>query len=806
MENKKIKILAIDDNRDNLITLKAIISEVIPQSVVYAEESGQRGIESARKNNPDVILLDIIMPVMDGYQVCKTLKADEQLSETPIIFLTALTGDKQSRILALEAGGEAFLAKPIDATELKAQILAMLKIKEAAAYKRNEKLRLEELVKKQTEELVNANIAALNLLEDLNAEIEIRKQSEEELKISKELLSETESIGKVGGWSFNIDTMEQKWTDEVYRIHEVEISSSPSVDAGINYYTNESRPIINKAVQRAIEHGENYDLELEIITAKGNTRAVHTIGKADLKNRRINGFFQDITEHKRAEEKLKLLNRAVEASSVAVEITDAEGNINYVNPFFTELTGYSYEEARGKNPRFLKSGNHPKEFYKDLWDNILSGKDWTGEFQNKKKNGELYWVKAVITPILNSNGKVANFVAIKEDITQSKKILQELIAAKLKAEESDQLKTSFLHNISHEIRTPLNSIVGFSEILTDPNLVPDVRRHFSDIIVKSSDQLLSIINDIISISTIEAGQEKLVLKNTNVNSKCKLIYEQFSVRAKNNNTTLRFDTPLADSDATILLDETKFMQILTNLLDNAFKYISQGHVYFGYNLKNDFLEFYVEDTGIGIHSDMHEEIFKRFRQVEVLDNRQYGGSGLGLSISKAYVELHGGEIWLKSEIGKGSVFYFTVPYKLEKQDSNSENQIVNEITLANNTPITVLIAEDEDFNFMLVEELLSGSNFNIIRVINGFEAVEICKTNKNIDLILMDIKMPLMDGYEATKQIKQFLPNLPIIAQTACSTEADKNKALTAGCDDFISKPFKQVQLISKIIEKTNKK
>ena len=186
MENKEIKILAIDDNRDNLITLKAIIYEVLPQSVVYVELSGQGGIASARKNDPDVILLDIVMPGLDGYEVCKIIKADEQLSETPIIFLTALKGDKQSRILALEAGGEAFLAKPVDSTELKAQILAMLKIKEAARYKKDKRQQLEEQVQKRTEELKSANIAALNLLEDLNSEIEIRKQSELELKKSEE--------------------------------------------------------------------------------------------------------------------------------------------------------------------------------------------------------------------------------------------------------------------------------------------------------------------------------------------------------------------------------------------------------------------------------------------------------------------------------------------------------------------------------------------------------------------------------------------------------------------------------------------
>jgi PAS domain S-box-containing protein len=366
MENKKIKILAIDDNRDNLISLKAIISEVLPQSLFYMELSGQGGIETARKIDPDVILLDIVMPEMDGYQVCKILKAEQHLSETPVIFLTALKGDKQSRILALEAGAEAFIAKPIDAIELKAQIQAMLKIKEAAALKKDEKLRLEALVQKRTEELTNANIASLNLLEDLKNENEIRRQREAELKISKELLSQTENIGKVGGWSFNIDTMEQKWTDELYRIHEIEISANPGVDAGINYYTRESRPIIGKAVQRAIENGENYDLELEIITAKGNIRAVHTIGKADLKNRRIYGFFQDITERKQTEKNLKeseerfrdLVDTINSGVAIYKVINDGTSGSDYIiqdfNQFALKHEKLKKEEVVGKSLKDIR--------------------------------------------------------------------------------------------------------------------------------------------------------------------------------------------------------------------------------------------------------------------------------------------------------------------------------------------------------------------------------------------------------------------------------------------------------------------
>jgi PAS domain S-box-containing protein len=520
----------------------------------------------------------------------------------------------------------------------------------------------------------------------------------------------------------------------------------------------------------------------------------------------ILGVTRDISERKSIMDKLRKLSRAVEQSPSLIAITDTNGDIEYVNPKFTETTGYSLQEVLGKNPRFLKSGYTSEAEYKNLWNTIVSGFDWNGEFHNKRKDGSLYWEDASITPIKTQDGKTTHYLAVKSDITEKKKMIDELIVAKEKAEESDQLKTSFLNNISHEIRTPLNAIVGFSSILSDPSLSSDKRKDFSDIIVDNSNQLLSIITDIINISTIDAGQEKLSLKSINVNSMCKLIYDQFAIRAKNKNISFRCVTPLDDSEATILLDEAKFIHVLNNLIDNAFKFIHKGHIIYGYKLVNNFLEFYVEDTGIGIHSDFHQEVFKRFRQVEFAATRQYGGAGLGLSIAKAYVEMHGGEIRLNSELGKGSVFYFTLPYKNEKQDTVSDSKIANEIVFENKKPITLLVAEDEDFNFMLIRELLSEAKYKIIRAINGLEALETCKSTPEIDLVLMDLKMPVMDGYEATKQIKQIRPHLPVIALTAYSTDADKNKALACGCSDFISKPFKKELLFNKVVEQLSKK
>jgi PAS domain S-box-containing protein len=394
------------------------------------------------------------------------------------------------------------------------------------------------------------------------------------------------------------------------------------------------------------------------------------------------------------------------------------------------------------------------------------------------------------------------FAVVFNDITDKKRFESELIKAKEKAEESDTLKTAFLHNISHEIRTPLNAIVGFSGFLRDPKISPEKHGKFADIIIQSSDQLLSIIDDIMKISTLEAGQEKVNLTEFELNSRLKFLYNQFLIKAGKQNIELKIKLSEPDAQFYITSDETKLTQVLNNLIGNAIKFTKHGHVYFGYLLKDNELEFFVEDTGIGIPAQMHEEIFKRFRQVETTVTRIYDGSGLGLSISKAYIELLGGRIWLNSKLGEGSTFYFTLPLNKHVNGLIIKEQITPEPFNINKAYKTLLIAEDEDYNFTYITELLSGTSFRLLRAINGAEAVEICKSNPNIDLVLMDIKMPLMDGYEATKQIRQFNSVIPIIAQTAYSTEADKNKALMAGCNDFLSKPFKQNVLISKIMEK----
>ncbi|NOU17533.1 MAG: PAS domain S-box protein [Bacteroidales bacterium] len=517
---------------------------------------------------------------------------------------------------------------------------------------------------------------------------------------------------------------------------------------------------------------------------------------------------EQLIKRKIAEEEVLKLSKGIEQSPVSIIITDINGSIEYVNPKFCELTGYTKSEVIGENPRILKSGFSAITDYKVLWDTINSGKVWIGEFYNKKKSGEYYWESASIAPIFNPNNEIIHFISIKEDITEKKYLLNDLVTAKEKAEESNRLKTEFIHNMSHEIRTPMNGIMGYSQLLNEPNLSPEKQKQFTKIISNSSAQLLRIMDDILEISMLDAKQTKTIANKVCLNDLLLELFSIFDLKAKENKIPLYLKKGLPNSKSIIFTDETKLSKILSNILENALKFTLTGFVEIGYQLHDDLIKIYVKDTGIGINPKMQETIFERFSQEDKENTRLYGGLGLGLSIAKENAELIGGKITLKSEKGKGSTFYVTIPYKPAFLDEEINKPNVNTAKISELTEIyTILVAEDEEVNYLYIETLfeINAPNIKVLHATNGQEAVEICKNNLEIDLVLMDIKMPVMNGYEATKQIKIIRPNLPIIAQTAYSTEGDKNISISAGCDDFISKPIngkKIFPLIAKYLTK----
>jgi PAS domain S-box-containing protein len=379
----------------------------------------------------------------------------------------------------------------------------------------------------------------------------------------------------------------------------------------------------------------------------------------------------------------------------------------------------------------------------------------------------------------------------------------ELITAKDKAEESDKLKTAFLANMSHEIRTPMNGILGFAEMLNDNTLNSANRRKYLEIINSNGKMLINLIDDIIDFAKIESGQVNIVQDDFSLNNLLNEVESTFLAnRLKRDKSRMRIiiKKSFPDEKSFIRTDPIRLRQILTNLVGNAVKFTHKGYIEFGYNLESSkFLLFYVKDTGIGIDNDKLQLIFERFMQADSSPSRKYGGSGLGLAISKGLVELLGGRMWAESTPNVGSTFYFTIPFnpvirKVEERVENRQGR-----SSYNWEGKLFLVAEDDKFSYKFLEGFLKQTKADVIRASDGREAVEICRKLKHIDLILMDIQMPEMNGLTATEEIKKFNPGIPIIAQTANAIAEERQRCLQAGCDDFITKPVNIAELYEKM-------
>jgi PAS domain S-box-containing protein len=471
------------------------------------------------------------------------------------------------------------------------------------------------------------------------------------------------------------------------------------------------------------------------------------------------------------------------------------GQIIDANHAAESFYGYSHEQL--KSMRIFDINTLPPEKLELEIQNAQFRQRTHFLFQHRLFDGTLRDVEVYCSKIQIRNKRLLQ--TIVHDITEKNRLEQELIHAKDKAEENDRLKTAFLNNISHEIRTPLNAIVGFSNFLGDPNLSAEKRKEFTEIINLSSGQLLSIITDIITVATLEAGQERLNKRETDINGLLISLYEQFHHKSLHPDITLQFVSNLDQDQSLVLTDGVKLMQVLTNLVGNAFKFTKKGSIEIDCSVQQDILLFKVMDTGIGIVPELQERIFERFIQADSNVNREFGGTGLGLAISKAYVELMGGTIWVHSIPGQGSTFSFTIPFKpvrpIIENANNTEMNVIN----PGNSGKTILVAEDEINNYLLIREMLNDGMLKIIRAEDGQQAVEACEQHPEINLVLMDIKMPVLDGIEAAGIIKSRRPGLPIIAITAYALDTDRRRILEAGFDEYLSKPMKKLELIKMV-------
>ena len=386
------------------------------------------------------------------------------------------------------------------------------------------------------------------------------------------------------------------------------------------------------------------------------------------------------------------------------------------------------------------------------------------------------------------------FSGVLQDITERKQIENELRKAKLKAEESDRLKSAFLQNLSHEIRTPMNAIVGFTDLITKESLSFEKRKTYSNFIHTNSRYLLNLIDDVLTIAALETKQESLILSPTNINTLLLELTAEFNEKSVARKNQLHTKRPLKNPAAEVMIDGQKLHKILYKLLSNAIKFTSAGFIEIGYQLTEGMLEFFVNDTGIGIAPELHGVIFERFRQADPKIASQYGGTGVGLAICKGLVELMGGKIELKSNTGQGARFSFRIPYRPVTEPLELEE-------MESKTNYTIVVAEDQESNYQLIEEIQSDSDYRVVHCRNGQEAVQYCKAHPEISLVLMDIKMPVMDGNTAAILIKSALPDLPIVAQTAYVFEREMRFVDTQVFDAYITKPIQENELL-KIIKK----
>lgn len=490
-----------------------------------------------------------------------------------------------------------------------------------------------------------------------------QKRAEEMILKSESRLKRAEIVSQSGNWELHLDSNTLIASDGATRLYGASVSQM-SFDKVKELTLPQYRQMLDKAMKDLTEKQKPYDVELKIRTADTNEiRDIHSTATFDPKENIVFGIVQDITEWKKKEKEVLMLGKAIQQSPSAIIITNADGNIEFVNHKFTGITQYTLNDVRFKKPRIFNPGHLSNEQFQKMWKDLLNGKDWKGEFLNRRKDKSEFWSNVSISPILGEEGQISNYILIMEDISMKKQMMNDLIEAKEKAEESDRLKSAFLANMSHEIRTPLNSIIGFSELMIDSDYDELEKLNFYERIKTSGQNLISILSNIVDISKIEAGQMKVYKSVISVKYFMGDLKSEYAYKAKNKGIDFKLLLENIDENTSIESDETKIKQVLINLTENALKFTSEGSLELGAKDAGKDIRFHVRDTGIGIPKEFHDKIFERFRQVEMSSTRQFGGNGLGLAISKNLVEMLGGTICLESDGGTGTTFYFTIPKK-----------------------------------------------------------------------------------------------------------------------------------------------
>ena len=493
----------------------------------------------------------------------------------------------------------------------------------------------------------------------------------------------------------------------------------------------------------------------------------------------------------RSEEEKAHYKRLFNQSPEAIAYIDNDGKVIRINSAFTKLFGYNQSELKGDFLDNFIVPDNLKDEAVNYTKNIESGETNPIEAIRINKNNERLYINIIGSPVKINNKQLGIYVVYR-DITDQKRFEQTLHDAKLKAEESDRLKTSFLTNLSHEIRTPLNAIIGFSSLLNTKEYSKETQKNYLNILQNSGNNLLEIIDNIVDLSKIQSSTLVITKNKVNFNTLLDSIYFEYKellTHQENNTINLICNKQFQESELQVYTDPKRIKQIFSNLLDNAIKFTSEGNIEFGYSIKENVLHCYVKDTGIGIEENNISFIFNLFRQVDESPTRKYGGTGTGLALCKGLINLLNGNIYIESNVGKGTQVYFNIPVETTKQEVKTES-IQPKKDLHNWKDKKILIAEDDDANFKLLQSFLEKTSVTIKWVKNGQEVLDVLDTDSTYDLILMDINMPKMNGNDSLLQLRKKGIHVPVIAQTAYAMDDEKDHILQIGYNDYISKPI----------------
>jgi len=682
------RALIVDDIKENLYLLESLLKGNGYATVIAS--NGAEALGLALKDPPDIIIADILMPVMDGYTLCREWKKINVLKNIPFVFYTATYTHPKDGEFALSLGADKFIIKPQEPESFMAiieQVMSDFSAHKPIVRQSSESLEItllkeynETLIRKMEDRMQKSDDAEKKIriyATQLETEIEHRKQVEKAIQQSEEkyrhIFENIQDVyyeSTIEGTILEVSPSIRILSKNGYRREDL-------IGKSINdfYFITGHRNALLVSLQ---ERGSVTDFEINLKNQDGSNVPCSVSAKIqfDTNGRpfKIIGSMRDITERKRADEIL-IENEAkyrtlVTQSPDGIFIMDLSGTFLSVNKTMCENLKYAEKEFLSMKLWDLV----PLEYmsiHKNRLADILKGerKNEAAEYEVKGKDGILHSIEVLSAPYYKDK-VIIGFQGIARDVTERKRAEIELIEAKNKAEESDRLKSAFLANMSHEVRTPLNSIIGFSELLADSYFDEEQKKEFIQNIITSGNSLLSIISDIMDLSKMQSGQVKIRRKQLDVLKFISTVKEQFAIQAEENKLELLLTYADNNEETIIFTDPERLRQIFNNLMSNAIKFTAEGRIEIGYRPKGKMVEFYVKDTGIGIPAEYHKKIFERFRQVETEKTRKYGGNGLGLAITKNLVELMGGKIWIESETGKGSSFYFTVPCNNELEETS----------------------------------------------------------------------------------------------------------------------------------------